>query len=323
MTPGTPVSPVNKANLRFFGDTDLESDANMSRAITTTTKARKSLNHKLSHSVHELDQDPPKPLSKASSRDKLRSTSLQQLNNTPTHGRKQAVNFENFLKGISFTNKHLLLLYYFFLTQGFRSKYLQDLSESSTENENNHMKNASTVPNGADPKYKHRRQYHSSEHLQQKSHPTQSPPTRTTTHRPLQNESSVEYCRSPSPYEREIIQNGHSQYRDEKKTLTKSREGINRYPLRENLERTPNQEPRKPILGPTKPARSMNRHRAFSSYVNFYSVWIKSIVSEIMICFQFTVIARWIARALKEILVNKALFICMPLQSVTFLNHTF
>lgn len=150
--------------------------------------------------------------------------------------------------------------------KGFRSKYLQDLSESSTENENNNTKNISATHNGSDTKHKQKRQYHSTEHLQQKSEVTQSNQNRLQPHRPLQNESSLDYRRSPSPFGREIIQNGHkSPARNEKIALTRSREKINRYPLRENLDRS---ESRRQPLGPTKPARSMNRHRAFSSYVN-------------------------------------------------------
>lgn len=114
MTPSTPISPASKGNLRFFGDTDLESvNASISRT-TTNPKARKPLNHTFSNSVHNLYHSPSKPLSKSDSREKLRSSSLQQLNNTPIRPHKLSVSLL-YLRNSTWI--------FFFRREYFRKKY--------------------------------------------------------------------------------------------------------------------------------------------------------------------------------------------------------
>lgn len=124
----TPLKHLSaQRNLRFFGDTDLES---LSK-VSTIARQRKPIHSNHSRSAHSLtqsgDQARP-PLDKPS---KMKSsTSMQQIN------------------------------------KNFRSKYLADLSESTSENENGHNRSVSEM---SPSKYKPKRPYHSTEMLENDS----------------------------------------------------------------------------------------------------------------------------------------------------------
>lgn len=123
-----PPPPVQQ-NLRFFGDTDLES---ISKGATNA-RQRKPIHSKHSHSAHNLthDEDVPRPTSHSTPAKMKNSTSMQQIGNK------------------------------------FRSKYLADLSESTSENENGQKYNVNAQPSTS--KYKQNRPYHSTEFLENDS----------------------------------------------------------------------------------------------------------------------------------------------------------
>lgn len=118
------------------------------------------------------------------------------------------------------------------------------MSESTSENEQPFKPSNVTVSqNISEPKYKQRRQYHSTEQLQQ---------------RPIVKKTSY-------AHQHDGRASNQLQSR-EKNHFNHSREKLSRYPLRENYEpkRSESRKP-PPIPGPQKPARSADRRRAFSS----------------------------------------------------------
>lgn len=186
---------------------------------------------------------------------------------------------------------------------------MPDLSESTSENEN---MNSDRRPHHAvrihhstpNSKHKSRRQYSSSEHLAQKK-----------SHEPVRSEkNSVQ--RSSRARERDIYEE-HSLYNE------KTAEQLHRSALRERNGRSTSETRHLPPKGPTKPAREAERRRALSKYVNIYSVVIFLNSKLNAIIFNSTVvIVSWKVLAPKVILVNRALFICMPQPLDTFLSHT-
>lgn len=204
----SPISGRPAANLRFFGDTDLES---ISKAATTDTRSRKPL-----HTNH--------------------SQSAQNL----SHNNGAAVH----QSGVS--NKN------------FRSKYLQDLSESTSENENINGGHSTLTKQSALPlhqstpivKYKlPRRQYHSTEYLDEQMYRRE-------------RDSSM-------PYGHDMVENVSHQSSqlngNKSNTLMRSREKLShRNALKERNGRASSETRHLPPTGPLKPARDFDRRRAFS-----------------------------------------------------------
>lgn len=215
-------SPVYRqqtaANLRFFGDTDMES---ISKGTFKVNRPRKPLSGTHSQSAHNLTQNRSSPMS-------------------PQPTGPSAL-----------TNKN------------FRSKYLQDLSESTSENENHNGGHATLPKKHAAPmhqstpnaKYKQqqqqlRRQYHSNESL---------------------DESKCNGDRGTIPYCIDVPENGshHSSrfngVHGKSSALTRSREKLpHRNTLREQNGRSSSETRNLPPTGPLKPARDFDRRRALS-----------------------------------------------------------
>lgn len=211
----SPISRRPAANLRFFGDTDLESvNASISKAATTHSRSRIPLNANHSQSAYNLTQN------------------IDTVASQP---------------GI--------------LNKNFRSKYLQDLSESTSENENLNGDRSTlnkqhilplhqSTPNA---KYKpQRRQYHSTEYLDEQKHRRD-------------RDASV-------PYGHDVADNGsHRASRfngvanEKSATLTRSREKLShRNAMREQNGRSSSETRQLPPTGPLKPAREFDRRRALS-----------------------------------------------------------
>lgn len=140
-----------------------------------------------------------------------------------------------------------------FRLQKFRSKYLPDLSESTSENENitSHTKHQTSTVHHSTPnqKYKQRRQYHSTEYLENNQR------------RPERMDSV--------PYKHHVIENSSphsSQFnlRDDKSSLARSRDKLHRSTLREQNGRASSETRHLPPTGPQKPAREFDRRRALS-----------------------------------------------------------
>ncbi|KAJ6647310.1 hypothetical protein Bhyg_02532 [Pseudolycoriella hygida] len=129
-------------NLRFFGDTDLESNASISKATTFKSKPRKTItesstltkSQKYSQSAFDLNTMPRKPKTGLSS-EKHRSSSLQNLDDDeqPNGNRRT-------------TTRHT----------SRSSRYLHDISESASDNETDRPKNTSTLNNSGTPKLRSR-----------------------------------------------------------------------------------------------------------------------------------------------------------------------
>lgn len=72
--------PPPQANLRFFGDTDLESvNASISKA-TTNSRLRKPLNQNISQSAHNLNQSGVPKKTFSGSQPNVHTSSTQQIN---------------------------------------------------------------------------------------------------------------------------------------------------------------------------------------------------------------------------------------------------
>lgn len=84
-------------NLRFFGDTDLESNASVSKAATFKSKPRKTIidsstlakSQKYSQSAFDLNTMPRKPKYGLSASEKHRSSSLQNLEDEHQSGSRR------------------------------------------------------------------------------------------------------------------------------------------------------------------------------------------------------------------------------------------
>lgn len=219
----SPIARRPAANLRFFGDTDLESvNASISKAATTNSRSRKPLHANHSQSAHNLTHNGS-------------STKSTQINNGTGH------------PGI--------------LNKNFRSKYLQDLSESTSENENINGDRSTLTKQHMSPLHQstpnakskqQRRQYHSTEYLDEQKYRRD-------------RDSSV-------PYGDDVNDNGshHSSrlngiVNEKPTTLTRSREKLSqRNALREQNGRASSETRHLPPKGPLKPAREFDRRRALS-----------------------------------------------------------
>lgn len=221
----SPISRRPTANLRFFGDTDLESvNASISKAATTDSRSRKPLNANHSQSAQNLTH-----------------------NGLPT--KSPHFNATAATQPGMINNK-------------FRSKYLQDLSESTSENENINGGHSNIIKQHTSPvhqstpnaKYKQqRRQYHSSEYL---------------------NDQKYRHDRDSSvPYGQDVVDNNRSHHssrfngvaNEKPSTLSRSREKLShRNTLREQNERANSETRHLPPSGPLKPAREFDRRRVLS-----------------------------------------------------------
>lgn len=221
-----PISRQPTTHLRFFGDTDLESvNASISKVATTNTRMRKPLNDNHSQSAHNLTHNYGTP---------MKSTHTHTAFSQPT-----------------------------ILNKNFRSKYLQDLSESTSENENigaglsTLTKQHGSPMHQSTPNTRHkqqRRQYHSTEYLDDQKCSRD-------------RDSSV-------PYGHDVADNGshhssryntHNGNSDKMSTLTRSREKLpHRNTLREQNGRASSETRHLPPIGPLKPAREFDRRRALS-----------------------------------------------------------
>lgn len=122
-------------------------------------------------------------------------------------------------------------------------KYLPDLSESTSENENfipNHGVNSNYAPSNS--KYKQRRQYHSTEYLE--------------------NGNSNKLYRPESSLNRSN-HTGTSDY-NLKRDHERSVERLHRNVLPGRNGRSSSETRHLPPIGPTKPAREFDRRRALS-----------------------------------------------------------
>lgn len=212
----SPVSRRPTANLRFFGDTDVES---ISKAATTNSRVRKPM-----HANH--------------------SQSAQNLTHNGSPIKSAQINGNASQPGI--------------LNKNFRSKYLQDLSESTSENENINGGHSTLTKQIASPqhqstpnaKYKQqRRQYHSTEYLDEQKY------------RRERDSSSV-------PYDQDTVDNAShhsSRFKEKPTTLSRSREKLShRNALREQNGRASSETRHLPPTAPLKPAREFDRRRALS-----------------------------------------------------------
>lgn len=103
-------------NLRFFGDTDLESNASVSKAATLKSKPRKTIidsstlakSQKYSQSAFDLNTMPRKPKYGLSS-EKHRSSSLQNLEDEHQNGSRRTTT-----RHVSFYIPNLLFHYVIF-----------------------------------------------------------------------------------------------------------------------------------------------------------------------------------------------------------------
>lgn len=211
----SPVSRRPATNLRFFGDTDVES---ISKAATTNSRIRKPL-----HADH--------------------SQSAQNLTHNGSPIKSAHINGNASQPGI--------------LNKNFRSKYLQDLSESTSENENINGGHSTLTKQLASPqhqstpnaKYKQqRRQYHSTEYLDEQKYRRD-------------RDASV-------PYDQDTVDNASlhsSRFKEKPSTLSRSREKLShRNALREQNGRASSETRHLPPTAPLKPAREFDRRRALS-----------------------------------------------------------
>lgn len=222
----SPIVRQPGANLRFFGDTDLESvNASISKATTTNSRSRKPLHSNHSQSAHNLTHNG--------------SPTKSAQPNTAAAGPPGILN------------------------KNFRSNYLQDLSESTSENENinggghsTQTKKHTSPLHQSTPtaKYKQQRhQYHSTEYLDEQKYRRD-------------RDSSVPYDHH------DVNDNGshHSSrfsgaFNEKPTTLTRSREKLShRNTLREQNGRANSETRHLPPTGPLKPAREFDRRRALS-----------------------------------------------------------
>ncbi|KAG4068559.1 hypothetical protein HA402_004900 [Bradysia odoriphaga] len=131
----------NGQKLRFFGDTDLESNASVSKAATFKSKPRKTVidsstlakSQKYSQSAFDLNTMPRKPKYGMSS-EKHRSSSLQNLDDDHQNGGRRT------------TTKHT----------SRSSRYLHDISESASDNETDRPKHISIQNSSGAPKPRQR-----------------------------------------------------------------------------------------------------------------------------------------------------------------------
>lgn len=225
----SPPSSSSRPTLRFFGDTDAESTGTASISKATGKHYRPSLakpfygNSHLSHSVYDLDV--PVTTKSTMSNGKLRSTSMQQLSQHPTIHEESSVG----VASIQFHNSNFNSLPLIFVQQHHHHRHrsehpLHDISPSTSENE---QTAAVRISHGlSEPKWKQRRQYHSTDQLQSARHHTSNGHQRA-----------------------DGVAANHDTYY---------------HPLRENHDRHSRSVVRKPPPGPQKPARSIDRRRAFS-----------------------------------------------------------
>ncbi|XP_031630005.1 general transcriptional corepressor trfA isoform X2 [Contarinia nasturtii] len=202
----------NPPNLRFFGDTDMES---LSKAATTNRK-REPLNTSNSQSLQNLRSN--------------RNTNLR--SGVDSDGSQK-------VRGASSMQS---------LHRDVRSKYLPDLSESTSENENINGENKShairihhSTPNN---KHKSRRQYHSMEYLENEK-----------SNEPMRSDTSQRTSRRPS----RDVSHENSLYNERNAEL------LHRSALRERNGRSNSETRHLPPKGPTKPARESDRRRALSN----------------------------------------------------------
>ncbi|XP_055314709.1 uncharacterized protein LOC129575331 isoform X2 [Sitodiplosis mosellana] len=202
-------SPKNPQHLRFFGDTDLES---LSKG-TTTTRKRTPINAGNSQSMQNLRSN--------------RSTNTRTLESDSSQQK---------VRGASSMQS---------LPRDVRSKYLPELSESTSENENQKPQAARIHHSTPNAKHKSRRQYHSMEYLENDKSSEQN-----------RSEISQRPSRRPS----RDVSRENSLYNE------KNAEILHRSALRErNGQRSTSETRHLPPKAPTKPAREADRRRALSN----------------------------------------------------------
>lgn len=248
-SPSPDFKPLSQRNLRFFGDTDLES---MSKSSTANRK-RTPLNPNSSQSLQNLRTHRNVTRADSDQSQKIRSaTSMQNLN--------RVNRFD--LNELNLKLYRLLMSSIFFPSQDFRSKYLLDLSESTSENENmngdrkphNAVKIHHSTPNS---KHKTRRQYSSTEYLSQKK-----------SHEPVRSEKN--------PIQRQSRSRDRDLYEEHSLYNEKTAEELHRSALRERNGRSTSETRHLPPKGPTKPAREAERRRALSKYVTIHKMYTNS-----------------------------------------------
>lgn len=124
-----------------------------------------------------------------------------------------------------------------------RSKYLPDLSESTSENENQQPQAVRIHHSTPNSKHKSRRQYHSMEYLENDK-----------SSEPNRSEISQRPSRRPS----RDVSRENSLYNEKNAVI------MHRSALRERNGRSNSETRHLPPKGPTKPAREADRRRALS-----------------------------------------------------------